>query len=109
MDDPALTALNSESIDKLAEQAGIREGARVLLAGASIDEAAASELTTRDAMREYLHQRLYATDQLPPGIAQDLKRFLRPIAERCKPAHPPIITVTSKPWPVHPPDATPTG
>jgi hypothetical protein len=95
--DSLLTAQVEKDIEKLAEQAGQREAARAIQAGATPEEVNRRELARRGQVQTALTTRFRETGELPPGITQDLAQVanLPNIEQVGGRMAPPVITVNN--------------
>lgn len=96
--DNLLTGQVQKDIEKLAMQAGQREAARAIAAGATPDEVNRRELQRRGQVQTQLETRFRETGELPPGITQDLAQVanLPNVEQVGGRLAPPVITVNNQ-------------
>lgn len=95
--DSLLTHQVEKDIEKLAEQAGQREAARAIQAGATPEEVNRRELARRGQVQTALTTRFRETGELPPGITSDLAQVanLPNIEQVGGRLAPPVVTVNN--------------
>ena len=89
-------------VDSLSEEAGEREGARLISAGTektgmTTEQALAAGQDKRAKVRDKLLNDFYSTGKLPPGVRSDLQRMAQipSVEDQIGNIAPPVISVTN--------------